>query len=129
MLVANPTYLGYSRVKFGRLLFEAGPGATQIDPSHVRATLRSDKNLEAWLKRTGHPRARYADWLRGRLETTLTATTAATENETGGANTGDGGGGSDDDGPSVTELGSLEKAHGAALAAIELALDEGNDGR
>ena len=120
-----------------------------MEPNDVRLTLRGDRSMDAWLVRTGLPGDDYGHWLRHRLQLAATAAAANdNDNDDDDDDDDDDGGGADgvtndesanDDGevregkrkkrkPAPWEkeidsdsLPALEKAHGMALAEIELA--------
>ena len=114
LIVANPSYLAYARLKFGRLLFESEYSI--VDPNDARSTLRRDKDLSSWLHRTGHSHEEYYNWLASRLSSDEIASFDHPKNNEA----------DDAKAPLLLKskyraLSSMEKAHGSALSSIELA--------
>ena len=154
LVTANPSYLAYSREKFGRLLYQMAreDAAAQEDAKATRGaqrvglvrtdidrTLKGDKSLGAWLERVRVPRNDYAEWLEGRLRGTCGGKAPSSSSSSGSSNAQSGP-------PGVSRarhplrraravrevsdpvLVKLEKSHGVKLAEIEAKLARRSDG-
>jgi len=117
LLVANPSFLAYSKSKYARLLYEC-QGGLRIEKAGVRRTLK-DRSVGEWLQRAAYgDEVAYTTWLKNRIEAITVSTNRRSASSVGQRK-----------GADTDDLAALEKLHSALFAVIALALlGDGDDG-